>query len=778
MPQQPIENVENNFTGGLKTEFTGLNFPENAATDTDNCIYNLTGNVSRRLGIDLETSPSRMTINRNDKAITTYKWDNAGGDGETQIVVEQIGDQLFFYRSSSVTSGTSLSSNKLASVINLEDHRGTGITASISEYECQFTDGNGYLFVFHPHCALFYCTYSAGVIENTEFGLKIRDFLGIPEGTPPDLRPASLSVSHEYNLTNQGWVKGSAWAASSSSSFTVSTGTRTFTVQSGLVGVTNGQAIKVISTSSTKFPPAGTYLMSGTVTSYSGTTLQLNITSVNGDYSGQSLSVSTSISPTNTGYIDAWNTAVGNYPSNSDVWWRYKNTSGAFDPATTIDNITISSGNATKGHYIIDALRQDRSIISGISGLTSIVAYKRPSIGTWFQGRVWYSGVDTSSQASGTAPYYTWTENIYFSQVISDATNFGDCYQVNDPTSEDLFDLLPTDGGVIVIQGAGRIYRLFPIQNGLLVFAANGVWFITGSRGIGFAANDYTVVKISEVRSLSSNSFVNVQGLPYFWNEEGIYTVQPQQGGGLSVTPVTLDTILSFYSNIPTSSKKYVKGAYDPINYIIQWTYRSTTETSITERYNYDRILILNVYNKSFYPYTIDTSLANINGIVYVSNPGGSTNAPEPTFKYVYSQPITSLNSWMAFSDERDEDYLDYKSVDGVGVDYNSYLVTGYKLHGKGQRRFQVGYIYIYSNAEDPTSYKIQGIWDYANSGNSGRWSTVQLVTNALSRFSKIFRRHKIRGRGLVLQFKISSVTGMPFSIDGWSVQEQLNAGV
>jgi len=51
----------------------------------------------------------------------------------------------------------------------------------------------------------------------------------------------------------------------------------------------------------------------------------------------------------------------------------------------------------------------------------------------------------------------------------------GNCYQVNDPTSDQLFDLLPTDGGVIVIQGCGSIYKLFPLQNALLVFAANGV---------------------------------------------------------------------------------------------------------------------------------------------------------------------------------------------------------------------------------------------------------------------------------------------------------------
>ena len=53
MAQQTSTAVENNFTKGFITESTGLNFPENAATDTDNCEYTIVGDVNRRLGIDL-----------------------------------------------------------------------------------------------------------------------------------------------------------------------------------------------------------------------------------------------------------------------------------------------------------------------------------------------------------------------------------------------------------------------------------------------------------------------------------------------------------------------------------------------------------------------------------------------------------------------------------------------------------------------------------------------------------------------------------------------------
>src|SRR5258707_4679616 len=97
MPQQVTSLVENNFTKGLITESTGLNFPENAATSTDNCTYTLIGDVSRRLGIDYEVNGSVLVNDRGGKAISSYKWNNAGGDGLSQIIVTQVGDTLYFY---------------------------------------------------------------------------------------------------------------------------------------------------------------------------------------------------------------------------------------------------------------------------------------------------------------------------------------------------------------------------------------------------------------------------------------------------------------------------------------------------------------------------------------------------------------------------------------------------------------------------------------------------------------------------------------------------------
>lgn len=773
MPQQQTTSVENNFTKGLVTEFTGLNFPENAATDADNVNFSIIGDTDRRLGVDFEPNSTYRNLDRSGTGINSYKWNNVGGDGNLQIVVVQSGGSLFFYRSSSSTISSPLSTQWIQA-LDLSSYVISGNTFDVTK-EATFSDGNGYLFVFHPDCNPFYCLYTTGSITSSSIDVRIRDFSGVVDNLGDTTRPSTLGDQHKYNLTNQGWIAGSAWIANSTVT-TVAVGSNVFTVQAGLVGVAGGQSVSGYDEYGRSF--------SGTVTGYVGTSLTINVTSVAAAPGPVTPNGSFTITPLNVGYLSTWQTAVGNYPSNSDVWWFFKNASGVFDPATTVGNVTLSSGKARKGHYIISAFNQNRASASGIP-VTTVSTTKRPTNGAWFQGRIWYTGVDAQQPSSGDAQRYTWTGDIYFSQVIQTASDFGNCFQTNDPTSENFFDLLPTDGGVIKIQEAGTIYKLFPIQNGMLVFAANGIWFITGSQGIGFTANDYTVTNISEIKCISGTSFVNVNGLPYFWNEEGVYSVQPSQGGSLTVESITVSTIFSLYDDIPLTSKKYARGAYDPTEYTIRWVYRDTEESNVLERYTFNRILCYNTFNKAFYTHTVtQPTLAwpSISGILYVANPPGS-NAPPSGIKYVTFFVPTGPYA-LTFSEENNEDYVDWYThatlyaPGGTPVDYDSYFVTGYRIRGQASKKYQTPYIYVFSNSEEDTSYKIQGIWDYASNGNSGRWSSIQLINNTRENYRYLYRRHRIRGQGMVLQIKVSSVTGEPFSIIGWSTYDTVNQGV
>ena len=86
-------------------------------------------------------------------------------------------------------------------------------------------------------------------------------------------------------------------------------------------------------------------------------------------------------------------------------------------------------------------------------------------------------------------------------------------------------------------------------------------------------------------------------------------------------------------------------------------------------------------------------------------------------------------------------------------------------------------YIEMYSRNTVPTAYNYQGIWDYSINPNSGKQSQISTVTNFAPNFAMIRRRHKIRGRGKVFQFTISSMSGKPFDIMGWASIEEVNKG-
>ncbi|HXB13191.1 MAG TPA: hypothetical protein VNZ45_14490, partial [Bacteroidia bacterium] len=312
MARQPVESatlrgwrnvLENNFTGGLKTEFTGLNFPENSCTATSNCTFFHTGAVFRRNGFDYESGFTINNINRTNSAISTFIWTNAGGDGSTKLYVVQIGLTIYFYQLTNSTITNPLSTTLLASTVSLSGD---------PTVECQFSTGNGYLFIFKADQDPSYCTFTSGVISSNAITVLIRDFVGTGELVlpgPDTYRPTTLSNYHQYNLQNQGWTNQAVWSANSSSKVLTTSpvqypiGLVSFQVQAGLSGVNLGQSITIVGILSA---PGFTYTLyaSGLVNAYSGTTLTLNVTSstaVTGTPPPLNYSLSSTISPANAG---------------------------------------------------------------------------------------------------------------------------------------------------------------------------------------------------------------------------------------------------------------------------------------------------------------------------------------------------------------------------------------------------------------------------------------------------------------------------------------------
>jgi hypothetical protein len=749
--------VDNSFIGGLKTEFTGLNFPENACTETFNCVFDKTGLVHRRLGIDYEDNFSQIGTDRGSTAISKFLWKDANGDGTVSLLVVQMGETLTFYNASTATLDNPLSTTAISISVTVSDFLASGGNFDFQK-ECQYAEGNGFLFVYHPDCDPFYVSYSGGALTSTRITIKERDVTGIlEEGIEDNYRPLSLTDVHKYNLANQGWNK--VWSGTSTSSVTVGTGSKTFTTQAGLI-IAQGDQVRITDATQSKIDINA---MVGVVTSYSGTTLVVNVTQV----IGSGTIASWNITP-EPNFIGKWKGDVGNYPSSADAWHRFKNddptSSGQFEPSKMAYINLAQAGPAPKGFYILDAFKQQRATVSGIAGLTDVTTIARPSTGAWFAGRVWYAGINAKG----------YNEKIYFSQIIERTDQFGKCYQVNDPTSPNLFDILPSDGGVVKIQGMGKVFKLFPIVNGLLIFAQNGVWFITGSQGIGFTAIDYTVTQISGVPTISHTSFVDVQGNPFWWNEEGIYTIAPSQQGSLQVQSVTDASIATFYNDIPLASKKLARGAFNPITFQIQWLYRDTVAPIFITSYDFTRILNMDTQTGAFYPWTVSfNTLDSINDIVAIGG-SGATNEPLFTFKYLTTSFFDVGGWFITFSEEYNEDYTDWATTDEP-EEYESYFITGYRVYGQGIKDFQVVLLTLHSVGGEQTQCSLQARWDWSSSGNTGKWSTSQNLVFGGTGYSYTSRNMRIRGSGKSIQYKISSVDNSPMSLIGWSAQISAN---
>lgn len=701
MPTQTGYTVQNDFKNGLVTEATGLNFPENACTETVNCIHNIDGSVERREGLDFEVNYSVKNLDATGGVVNSYLWRDVAGDGTIYLTVVQVGANLYFYDASTIEA---ISSQPLSSFIDLTDFSSSGAPTPQTE-ECQFSSGNGLLFVTHPFLEAFYVSYDTGthVVSGTQIDLMVRDFKGMADITPVDTRPTvglgGVSTQHHYNLLNQGWT------------------------------VTN---------------------------------------------------------------LTTWDAGRTDLPSDCDVMWRFKNTTDDFD-LTWISKVDTGGGNspAPKGHYVLNVFNEDRATASGLAINPITTGYQRCRCNAFFAGRVFYSGIN----------YVGYNSKIYFSQIVEATSQYGKCHQVNDPTCETLFDLLPSDGGVIDIQGAGTIIKMHPVAGGLAVFASNGIWLISGSVGIGFTATDYTISKISSIRTLTAPSFVDVSGAVFWWNLEGIYYLSPNaSSGGADVKSLTHEKLLSYFYDIPPSSKRNARGFFNTVTGVVQWLFRSTEAGTIEESYQFDSILNFNTFINSFYVWELSDNI-NVSGMVVVENLGGevlqetvvdesgNTVVDEsgntvityainnglvvPKFKYLVY--YDDSGDQFTFAEERDSNFTDWLTFDDVGQLYTSTFTTGFRVRGDALRKFHTVWLKVYSKSGSDTQYFIKGIWDYASTGDSGRVSPVQYVTHDEDNYSYLAKRIKIRGHGTALQFNVTSVDNEPFHIIGWSEQSAVN---
>jgi hypothetical protein len=232
----------------------------------------------------------------------------------------------------------------------------------------------------------------------------------------------------------------------------------------------------------------------------------------------------------------------------------------------------------------------------------------------------------------------------------------------------------------------------------------------------------------------------------------------------------------------------------------VQWVYRDSVASDIKDNYNYNRVLTLNLNTNAWYPWSVPEADPRLNGIFFVESVpetisvdivvDGSGNlvvdgSGNQVVVYTKSGIIQPRNVFVTTADfsgtiklqfalATDTDYEDWGSY--AAVDYDSFFVTGYKIHGQAQRKFQPNYVFVYVNSEEDGSFKIRGIWDYALNTTTHKWSSQQTISWTDNNYGYTHKKIKIRGNGLALQFRVDSNENDPFEIIGWSLFETANS--
>lgn len=145
----------------------------------------------------------------NDNAYKEFSWLAVSNDTDYNFLVLQTGTEVQFY-----DLGISPLSNGLKSfTLNMATYLAPNATlAEAALCELHFAAGKGYLFVSGEKFEPVIVSYDkqTDTITSERITILMRDFVGLQDGLAPDAEPLTLSVEHNYNLLNQGWVTPSA----------------------------------------------------------------------------------------------------------------------------------------------------------------------------------------------------------------------------------------------------------------------------------------------------------------------------------------------------------------------------------------------------------------------------------------------------------------------------------------------------------------------------------------------------------------------------------------
>ena len=215
MPQNFSQTVRNTFNKGLLTEYSELNFPNEASVDELNCELFKAGNRKKRKGIQLEAGYAEVSgFFSPDRLYHTATWKNVGQNADEEYLIVQSGNRLYFFK-----KGTKPLSEQQ---VPTSDADPTPYVVELSAYNVPGGLGaggskidvasiNGLLVVVSPQLEPFYIEKKEdGSFTETRIVPKVRDYEW--QGTTSLYSEQSISfpagIGRQYDTKNCGWADG------------------------------------------------------------------------------------------------------------------------------------------------------------------------------------------------------------------------------------------------------------------------------------------------------------------------------------------------------------------------------------------------------------------------------------------------------------------------------------------------------------------------------------------------------------------------------------------
>lgn len=791
------------FTQGLITEQSPVNVVEGSVLDIVNFILKRDGSIRRRRGIQLEAGGEVFDTNEplvGDEAWQSYTWRAAGGDPTRTVQVVQVGTDLYFFEDNVTISQHFIGTFSLTSY-----QTPTSSLAALRRTPVCMADGRGNLFVAGQYNEPLYVSLLGNVITAHMVKLLIRDFQGVEDGLTWTYKPPTLTDAHRYNLANRGWdidkydqfktdigvypgknmIPYYGLARKVDVAIQEGFGTNEWNSEKlaneffGDSSAPTGRLFldpfdTTASQSSGGDPGIGTVAILDW--NNAGSTVTVTTDQPHGRTSGQTVTI------------------IGNQWSMQVFAGRTAPTiTGSFDGAHVVTVISATSFSFTytfPANFISWVNKFiSKGVVEGTAGSGSpilvrdggYVTFQRPQACAFWAGRVWWAG----------AAHPKLADMVFFSQIVENESQVGNCYQKNDPTAQNFNLLLPPDGGTLKIAGLYGVLDMKVLGGSLVVYTNGGIWEISGGQG-GFTALDYRVRKVSDAEVVSKMATVRADSSHVTATKRGIFVVGFDTNSGyISAQDISSDRIKTFWNNIPDAAKINMVASYDDAQ---KKCYFSWGENANTRKLTKSLVYSADVGEKGAYyllslPYN-DGDLYTL-GHLALDNADNSNESKKIKFFVTGS---FGISSWCdmeheLYHDEGGEEVLPYVTFahDNTGDWSKRKYVAQYVF--VFMAKTETGYVEAGDGVDqlrplNPSSLTMQGRWEWADHINSGKYSQKQQVYRHRREYTPVsvsdtfddgapvvVTRNKLRGSGRALQLHFEGATQKDAHLLGWTIE-------